>query len=370
MAKLICFYDDNGISIDGSVAGWFTDDTPKRFEAYGWHVIPDVDGHDVDAVDRAIGEAHSSADRPTLICCKTTIGKGSPNRAGTDLAHGQALGEKEVSLTRAALGWTSPPFEIPPSAYEAWNARECGALLQKDWNARFAAYRAAHPALGGGVRSPDGRRSSAGLSGADRRADRTATGEGRIDRDAQGFATGDRSARADAARADRRVSGSDRLGVHQLVGKPRGNAKGRRQLRQFRRARIRDERHCQWACAARRIHSLCRDLSDLFRLRAQRGSHGSADEASLDLRLHPRFDRPGRRRTDASVGRARGLPATDPEPRCLAALRYGRIGRGMERSDRPRRRARVPSFHAPGRTVQRPRRRADRSDSPRRLRAA
>jgi transketolase len=145
LAKLICFYDDNGISIDGSVAGWFTDDTPKRFEAYGWHVIPDVDGHDVDAVDRAISEAHSSSDRPTLICCKTTIGKGSPNRAGTDLAHGQALGEKEVSLTRTALGWTSPPFEIPPSAYEGWNARECGALLQKDWDARFAAYRAAHP---------------------------------------------------------------------------------------------------------------------------------------------------------------------------------------------------------------------------------
>jgi len=145
LAKLICFYDDNGISIDGAVAGWFTDDTPKRFEAYGWHVIPDVDGHDVDAVDRAIREAHSSTDRPTLICCKTTIGKGSPNRAGTDLAHGQALGEKEVSLTRAALGWTSPPFEIPPSAYEGWNARECGALLQQEWDARFAAYRGAHP---------------------------------------------------------------------------------------------------------------------------------------------------------------------------------------------------------------------------------
>jgi transketolase len=145
LAKLICFYDDNGISIDGPVAGWFTDDTPKRFEAYGWHVIASVDGHDVDAVDRAIGQAHACWDRPTLICCKTTIGKGSPNRAGTDLAHGQALGEKEVALTRAALGWTYPPFEIPPAAYEGWNARECGALLQQDWNSRFAAYRAAYP---------------------------------------------------------------------------------------------------------------------------------------------------------------------------------------------------------------------------------
>ena len=145
LSKLVCFYDDNGISIDGAVAGWFTDDTPKRFGAYGWHVIRGVDGHDVDAVDQAIEEAHASRDRPTLICCKTTIGKGSPNRAGTDLAHGQALGEKEVALTRMALGWTSAPFETPPAAYEGWNARECGALLQGDWETRFAAYRAVYP---------------------------------------------------------------------------------------------------------------------------------------------------------------------------------------------------------------------------------
>jgi transketolase len=147
LAKLVCFYDDNGISIDGEVKGWFTDDTPRRFEAYGWQVIPRVDGHDVDAVDAAIRKAHASADRPTLICCKTIIGKGSPNRAGTDLAHGQALGEKEVALTREALGWKFPPFEIPQAAYDGWNARECGALLERDWDARFAAYRAAHPAL-------------------------------------------------------------------------------------------------------------------------------------------------------------------------------------------------------------------------------
>jgi transketolase len=147
LSKLIAFYDDNGISIDGECKAWFTDDTPRRFSAYGWHVIAGVDGHNVDAVDAAIREAHAIADRPTVICCKTIIGKGSPNRAGTELAHGQALGEKEVALTREALGWKYPPFEIPHAAYEGWSARECGALLEGDWSARFAAYKAALPGL-------------------------------------------------------------------------------------------------------------------------------------------------------------------------------------------------------------------------------
>ncbi len=147
LSKLTCFYDDNGISIDGAVAGWFTDDTPRRFEAYGWNVIPNVDGHNVDAVDRAIAKAQECGDRPTLICCKTTIGKGSPNRAGTDLAHGQALGDKEVALTREALRWTHPPFEIPQIAYEGWDARESGARTEQDWDGRFASYRARYPDL-------------------------------------------------------------------------------------------------------------------------------------------------------------------------------------------------------------------------------
>ncbi len=147
LGKLIVFYDDNGISIDGQCKGWFTDDTPRRFEAYNWHVISHVDGHDVDAVDAAIRSAQAVADRPTLIQCKTIIGKGSPNRAGTELAHGQALGEKEVALTRAAVGWSYPPFEIPPAVYDGWNAVASGARLEGDWNARFAAYRAAHPEL-------------------------------------------------------------------------------------------------------------------------------------------------------------------------------------------------------------------------------
>lgn len=145
LGKLIAFYDDNGISIDGHVAGWFTDDTPLRFAAYGWHVIAGIDGHDVAAVDAAITAAHAVTDRPSLLCCKTTIGRGAPTKAGTEAAHGAALGEKEVTATRAALGWTYPPFEIPTNIYAGWNARECGALLEADWNAKFASYRAAHP---------------------------------------------------------------------------------------------------------------------------------------------------------------------------------------------------------------------------------
>jgi transketolase len=147
LGKLIAIYDDNGISIDGHVQGWFTDDTPRRFEAYGWHVVPNVDGHDVAAVDAAIVTAKAATDRPTLICCKTTIGKGAPTKAGTEATHGAALGEKEVAATRAALGWPYPPFEIPAEIYAGWSARERGALLEAEWNAKFAAYRAAHPAL-------------------------------------------------------------------------------------------------------------------------------------------------------------------------------------------------------------------------------
>ncbi|MDB5853975.1 MAG: tkt [Herminiimonas sp.] len=139
LSKLIVLYDDNGISIDGKVDGWFTDDTPRRFEAYGWNVIPGVDGHDVDAVDAAIQKA-KKADRPTLICCKTVIGKGAPTMQGTDKVHGAALGEKEITAWREQIGWTSPPFEIPADVYKAWDARERGARLQQEWTALFDAY--------------------------------------------------------------------------------------------------------------------------------------------------------------------------------------------------------------------------------------
>ncbi len=147
LGKLICFYDDNGISIDGHVEGWFTDDTPKRFEAYGWHVIRAVDGHDSAAVTKAIKEAQSVGDKPTLICCKTVIGFGAPNRAGTEKAHGEALGVDEVAATREKLGWKSPAFVIPDDIYAGWDARKKGADAEQQWNTKFAAYKKAHPDL-------------------------------------------------------------------------------------------------------------------------------------------------------------------------------------------------------------------------------
>jgi len=145
--KLIAVYDDNGISIDGKVQPWFIDNTAKRFEAYGWNVIGPVDGHNVDAVDTAIAKAKQSATKPTLIIAKTQIGRGSPNRAGTSKAHGEALGAEEIKLTREALGWSYEPFVVPEEVYTAWDAKAEGARLEADWDVQFDAYSEAHPEL-------------------------------------------------------------------------------------------------------------------------------------------------------------------------------------------------------------------------------
>ena len=147
LSKLIAIYDDNGISIDGQVEHWFADDTPRRFEAYGWRVIRDVPGHDTAAIEAALAQARGDCGRPTLICCKTVIGHGSPNKAGTHDVHGAALGAAEVAATRTALHWTAPPFEIADEIRAAWDAREAGAASQKDWERRLAAYARAHPQL-------------------------------------------------------------------------------------------------------------------------------------------------------------------------------------------------------------------------------
>ncbi|MFZ4692120.1 MAG: transketolase [Burkholderiaceae bacterium] len=145
LSKLVVLYDDNGISIDGKVDGWFRDDSPKRFEAYGWNVLPNVDGHDVAALDAAIAKAKKS-DRPTLICCKTVIGKGAPAMQGTDKVHGSALGDAEIAATRAAIGWPHAPFEIPADVYAAWDAKKKGAALQSEWTTQFKSYQQKFPA--------------------------------------------------------------------------------------------------------------------------------------------------------------------------------------------------------------------------------
>jgi transketolase len=145
--KLIALYDDNGISIDGQVAPWFIDNTAQRFKAYGWKVIENIDGHNVAAVDRAIADAKNSADKPTLIICKTSIGKGSPNRQNTSKAHGEPLGAEEIALTRAALGWAHAPFDIPKSVYGDWNGLAKGTQAELSWDTRFAGYRQAFPEL-------------------------------------------------------------------------------------------------------------------------------------------------------------------------------------------------------------------------------
>ncbi|MFY0650237.1 MAG: transketolase [Methylophilaceae bacterium] len=147
LGKLIAFWDDNGISIDGHIEGWYTDDTAGRFESYGWHVVRDVDGHDFDAIDKAIQEAKSVSDKPTLICCKTIIGKGSPNKSGSHDCHGAALGEEEVALTRKELGWEHDPFVIPQDIYDGWSQKDKGQELESAWNTKFAAYEKEFPEL-------------------------------------------------------------------------------------------------------------------------------------------------------------------------------------------------------------------------------
>ncbi len=145
LGKLICFYDDNNISIDGEVGGWFTDDTAKRFDAYGWQVIDDVDGHDAGAIAAAIDKALEDTGRPSLICCKTVIGFGAPNKQGTASTHGAPLGDEEIAAAREELGWESAPFEIPDAIASAWDGRTRGAAEENSWNQRFAAYNEAHP---------------------------------------------------------------------------------------------------------------------------------------------------------------------------------------------------------------------------------
>ena len=146
LGKLIVLYDDNNISIDGKVDGWFTENIPQRFESYGWHVVPNVNGHDTAAIQAAIEAARAETGKPSIICCKTLIGKGSANKEGSHKTHGAPLGADEIEATRKHLGWTYPAFEIPQEIYDAWSAKEQGAKLEEEWNELFAQYQAKYPA--------------------------------------------------------------------------------------------------------------------------------------------------------------------------------------------------------------------------------
>ncbi len=225
LGKLIAFYDDNGISIDGHVSGWFTDDTPKRFEAYGWHVVANVDGHDSDAIDRAIREAKAATTKPSLICCKTVIAKGSPNKAGTHDAHGAPLGEKEIAAARAAIEWDYAPFEIPAHVYELWDARSKGVVLELSWNRTMAEYARVYPQEAGELSETDARRAAGGFRRVRARTDDQDASESIEHRDAQGVTGDHRGSCADLARAHRRFGGSGRLQSHRMVRLARGDAR-------------------------------------------------------------------------------------------------------------------------------------------------
>jgi transketolase len=236
LGKLIALYDDNGISIDGKVQGWFHDDTPKRFEAYGWNVIAGVDGHDTRAVASAIERARAGSGRPTLICCKTVIGKGSPNKAGTDAVHGAALGDKEVAATREAIGWKYAPFEIPPEIYRAWDATARGAAQEDEWKARFAAYQKAFPAEAAEFKRRVAGRAARGLARRGRCHGGEGPGEGRERGEPQGLAERARGHRPDAAGTHRRLGRPHGLQPHDLVGIEGRHGNAGRQLHLLRRA--------------------------------------------------------------------------------------------------------------------------------------
>ncbi len=211
LGKLIAFYDDNGISIDGEVQGWFTDDTPARFGAYGWHVVAGVDGHNASEIRSAIEAARAQNDKPTLICCKTIIGKGSPNKQGTESAHGSALGEDEVAATRQVLGWKYGPFEIPADIYAGWDAHESGAAREQEWEETMAAYAVAHPDLAIELRRRLAGELPAGLFAAGHSVYCTMS-EGRRDyRLAQGLPELPECLRSAVARAPRRLCRSGRI---------------------------------------------------------------------------------------------------------------------------------------------------------------
>ncbi len=311
--KLIAIYDDNGISIDGHVEGWFQDDTPKRFEAYGWNVIAAVDGHNVAAVDAAIAQAKKS-DKPTLICCKSVIGKGSPNMEGTHNVHGAALGDKEIAAVREAIGWPYAPFEVPADVYTAWDAKATGRTIEADWDALFHAYGERFPQEAGELV----RRMKGELPGNFAEVVKAYIANC-VDKK-ETIAT--RKASQNAIQALAPTLPEFLGGSADLTGSNLTNWKECVAVRADQPGN-----HINYGVREFGMSAMMNGIalhggyipfgatfltfSDYSRNAL---AHGGADEDPFDFRVHARLDRPRRRRPDPSIGRARIEPAPDPEP--------------------------------------------------------
>ena len=350
LGKLIALYDDNGISIDsdkGQIKQWYTDDVRKRFESYGWQVIPNVDGHDVEAVDKAIRKAKRGAkagerSRPTLICCKTVIAKGAPKKANTGAAHGAPLGAEEIAATRAAIGWPHAAFEIPKPVYDGWDARESGKRLERRWQKLLKSYQTSFPEDAAEFERRMKGELPADFDGTAQALLADFNSQGGDHRDPQGVAERSRSLGSGAAGAGRRLGRPDRLQPHHGEGLEDGVAgHAFRQPHLLWRARVRHVRGDERPRAARRADPLWRHLPGVLRLRAQRAAPGRVDGLAHDLRVLPRLDRPGRGRPDAPAHRARSQPAADTQYGCLASVRYRRdrrgLGGGVAAQERPHR---------------------------------
>ncbi len=290
LGKLVAVYDDNGISIDGEVHGWFTDNTPERFEAYGWNVIRGVDGHDAEAIKKALAQATASSDKPTLICARTIIGFGAPNKQGKEESHGAALGKDEIAGARDALDWRYAPFEIPAEIYAGWDHKQSGAEREQAWHDALAKYPSAHPELAAEFNAPHVRRAAGRLGGQVAGLRRQAAGRRPGSGFAQGLADEHRGVRAVAAGTDRRLGRPGRFQSHQVEGQPRCRQRQQQrwqgQLRLLRRARVRHERDRQRPGAAWRLHSVRRHLPGVLRLRAQCRAHERADPGARDPCIH------------------------------------------------------------------------------------
>ena len=328
--QLVALYDDNGISIDGAVQGWFVDDSAARFRAYGWNVIGPIDGHDVVAVGQAIAQAKTSTDQPTLIICRTTIGKGSPGRAGTAKAHGEPLGVEEIGRTREAIDWPHAPFEIPASLATRWNARELGAAREAEWQSRFVAYRAAHPAL-----AREFERRMAGELPHDFEETLLAT---LLEFGASQDAIATRKASQKvlsllAPKVPELLGGSADLTGSNLTDFPgcgavRGGEQGGRHInygvREFGMAAVMNGialhgGFIPFGGTFLTFSDYSRNAIRMAALMKQRVIHVFTHD-SIGL---------GEDGPDAPAGRACGQPAPDPEPRSLASLRRGRDRRGL-----------------------------------------